>query len=139
MIMQDNEARAYFAGLFDGDGYVMITRKWIYEFPQHDLAICISNNDRRPLDMLADSYGGNVTQHRNHFYWRRWSYDAVYFLQGIQEFVVIKKEQIAVAISFQDNKRCLQGRCVESKTSMLEIASRELAYRELQNLKKIGD
>ena len=95
----------YMAGFFDGEGYVGIvgSRPGCHGY---GLQVSIGQIDRRPLDWLRNRFGGGVTRNsvsaigRTCYKWRAVSQEAVAFLEWIRPHVVLKAEQIDIALTF---------------------------------------
>lgn len=107
--------KAYIAGLFDGEGSVVIgvsTRKRLdgTTYPDHWLQIGITNTNRDILEWLLDKVGGHIstnsrTDHQKKCWaWRVMSKEAREFLVNILPYLHIKKKQAELGILFQDNK-----------------------------------
>ena len=105
--------RAYAAGLFDGEGCVLIA------YPRtgngrryHRLDVSIAQIDSRPLRWLRDRYGGHLTANpkRNQsvrivWHWRVNDRTAEAFLKSILPFSILKSAQIEVALEFRATVR----------------------------------
>lgn len=99
------EKDAYFAGLFDGEGTIRIS----FNGRQYQLLVSLGMTDERPVRALEDRYGGWVEIRSNEgtawkpvFIWRASSKGAKSLLDGVQEFLVVKKAQAEVAREFQE-------------------------------------
>ncbi len=106
---------AYAAGFFDGEGAVMIWRRTGGKraddgLPYHRLHVRIRQCDRRPLDWLAERFGGTVhrsvnaktaTNSREAFDLCMSARSAAWFLRTIRPYVIVKAERIDVALKFQ--------------------------------------
>ncbi len=89
----------YIAGLFDGEGSVVIGKTGERE---HELALTISNNHQDVLVMIATKYPGAVVPNKDRCYLYRCGHKAAQvFLENIQPFVVIKKLQVELALAFR--------------------------------------
>ena len=72
------------------------------------IAICVSNTDIRPLELLQLNFGGDIVKSSNKFNTRmqlyRWSLYSrdkiLYFLKNIYYYSVVKKKEIELAIEF---------------------------------------
>lgn len=96
-------ARAWAAGLFDGEGCVAVYQTTAGTFALH---VTISMKNRRSLDRFQYMYGGSVNSYENKkvgkfFRWCLYGENALKFLRSIQPFSVEKASQIAIAIEFQ--------------------------------------
>lgn len=106
---------AYVAGLFDGEGSIVIGynkpdiargRK----VPSYWLQVGITNTDRSLIDWLLSTFGGHVSDNshspsrknqRPCWAWRTMGTQAKVFLQDISPYLRIKKDQALLAIEFQ--------------------------------------
>jgi len=138
---------AYAAGLFDGEGYVDIysaTRSKNSKSPSLMLRVIISQKDGRIMNWLQDNFGGHViTERRKDSYIHRWdirSQAARRFLSSILPFVIIKKAQVELAISYEDMKSkylsTLKGSHGFRRLSDEEIKGRIEIKENLKKLKK---
>ena len=121
-----NERFAYIAGLFDGEGTVLInerksTSTYHRDFPSYALSIVISNSDRGIIDWLNDTYGGYVNEHsedagfeshRPSWQWKKFGTEAMGFLKLMLPFLRIKRRQVELAIAFQKSKDAIKGTCI---------------------------
>lgn len=121
------EFLAWCAGFFDGEGTINITKrdgvydqkskngKKTYRQPcrTHVLDVKIGQNDRRPLDLLKNTFGGCVyfsdrksskysEELKRFWLWDVASLKAEVFLRAIAPFSRVKKEQIKIALKFRD-------------------------------------
>lgn len=93
---------AYAAGLFDGEGHCAI-------YPQKrsrtgwQVTITIAQNDTRPLHWLVEIFGGSIFKQSGHLC-SKWMCTSqaqqLHFLLAIQEFCLVKREQVDAAIKF---------------------------------------
>ena len=150
---------AYYAGLFDGEGCVIIkhvkyaprrqsevAKKW--RSFQMELSINLVN----PLVLieLHKQFGGQfrrdkkikVHARRHMYYWRLSANEAVAFLLAIRPYVWMKKDQVEIALTFQERVINKVGKlpATEWKRLGYSISDDELAVRlsmmhQLQELK----
>jgi hypothetical protein len=100
----------YFAGFFDGEGCISITRQkksWgNKEQPYfHRLRINLAQKDPSVLKELYDIVGGTI--HCSNGIWKWYADDAfaVQFLEAITPFLRIKKAQAELALEFSKTKK----------------------------------
>lgn len=134
---------AYVAGLFDGEGCVMISKSvpkpgsrfWRkgYRSPSYNLKIGISNNYLGVLEQVKRQYGGSLTKHISGFTGRGDGNTliigdnlALAFLKDVREYLVIKKEVAEVGIDYQETKRQRKGK---GKPLLSEELERRESYR----------
>lgn len=136
MRSNENTTEAYAAGIFDGEGCVMISRQRNTFF----LSVRVTSTDRPILDWLLNNFGGlvNVQTPNKHvktcrpcWYWAIHSRSASIFLSRIAPFSVIKKDQIELALEFQSR---IGPRGV-NRLEDSEITTRETYKRRLSELK----
>jgi len=108
---------AYTAGLFDGEGCIVIA---LYRKPYRGRVtpsyalVCNVNITNKPIiDWLRETYGGSIieqTKYRPANYKRCWSWrvtsrKADKFLKAILPYLKLKKAQASLAIEFQKTRR----------------------------------
>lgn len=101
------------AGFFDGEGSVFVeisknknTRRRVRNL----LTASVTQTSTPCLNLFKQCFGGNITpitksrrQHMNNsvcFVWRVRSKDAIAFLEVIAPYVVVKKEQVELALQY---------------------------------------
>lgn len=140
----------YFAGLFDGEGCVLIDKQKPAKTgvnPVYRLTAVIAMCDREPLDRIMKIYGvgGIYNAHYGRlaqapaFAWRAASRHAVKFLSSIYEHARVKREEIRVALEFQSRLETFRSKrfCGGSiPNTQEELAKREEYRVELQRLKR---
>lgn len=99
---------SYIAGLFDGEGYVGVT-SW-QKGRSYMLRCTISNNDLPLLEMVQKECGGKINAKSNtdlkqsnqfHLVWH--SENTKIFLRSILPYLISKKEQVELALTFPIN------------------------------------
>jgi hypothetical protein len=108
----------YLAGLFDGEGSVVIVetkraargmRTAFY------LKINIVNTHRGVMTLLRDTFGGYLSKGRVHegwavcWMWELHSNNAMEFLKTLLPYLVIKKREAQIAIEFQKHMEFYGG------------------------------
>jgi hypothetical protein len=105
---------SFVAGLFDGEGYVRITR---WEKPnsphiRYSLVAGINMTHRPIIEMMHKEFGGGLHCNRNFlkdktrrclFVWTVASQTAAAFLRRVQPHVIVKKDQVDLALVFQSH------------------------------------
>lgn len=143
----------YVAGLFDGEGYVRISR-WEKPNSKHiryQLYLGIGMTYLPVIKMLAKEYGGTVNQNRHdlrnpkariQFTWILASQKAASFLRRIEPYSIVKKDEIHIALRLQEhidtNPYIPAGKNheYERKSRTRILAYRERLYRQIAILKK---
>ena len=104
------EERIYFAGFFDGEGYVGIQRcssKTAKKGYRNILVVSLTNTNPKPVNLACKIYGGRIDQYtpkkgkKLAYQWRIWSKKAAVFLLDVLPYTLVKKEQVEIALSFQ--------------------------------------
>lgn len=135
---------AYMAGLFDGEGCVLITRDHRASHPKsgpcYTLRCDIANTDRRPLDWLHQKFGGDIrrqTQGKKKpvYYWRSGAQIARRFLEWVRPWLIIKALQVDLALEFLAN-RILRSTGRGKHLTEEELALREGYYLALREAKR---
>ena len=132
----------YVAGLFDGEGYIRIT-KWKKPNSTHvrySLFGGIGMSYFPIIEALQSKYGGSINQNRHdlrnprariQFTWIVASQYAATFLRKIQPFSIVKRDEIDIALAFQAH---IDGNPYVSpgRNHMNERPNREsiIAYRD---------
>ncbi len=140
-------ALAYAAGIFDGEGYVDIYKastSKMSKSPSFMVRVIISQKDGKVMNWLQDNFGGSVLlskRDRNYIYrWDIRSQAANRFLSFIYPFVLIKKEQVKLALKFEERKgkylETLKGFQGFRQLSDEEIKWRNEIKESLKKLKK---
>lgn len=161
-----NENRAYFAGLLDGEGTIVISKS-IKKEPNNSvsygLRVRFGLTYKKILLEMQGFFGGNIHEanmnkrmnckstknqvNASPDIWKQvYDYqisgrDALYFLKVVEPFCREKKEQAALGIRFEDGKRPFSGRHgrSESETQRCEFFYRELQRMKHEQLDEIGD
>ena len=131
----------YAAGLFDAEGCVRIHRQVFRGSVRYDLRVLIQMTDPRPLIMIADRFGGVFSvmtppkdpRHRQKYCWRMSAREAAGFLEQIAPFLKVKREEVELAIEFQQGVR----RGNQKPLPPAEIARRETLARRIEALKHV--
>jgi hypothetical protein len=126
---------AYVAGLFDGEGSIVIgcskvpPNHPVRKSPNYWLQVGITNTDRELIEWLHGTFGGHISDNshspsrkkqRPCWAWRTMSKDANAFLQAITPYLRTKKEQAVIAINFQEHMTTTMARQVLS-AELIEV------------------
>ena len=127
---------AYIAGFFDGEGTITIARN--NKHSTSFFSSCgISQVDRQPLDFIASVFGGSVypknTKHKSQWTWSSSTRYTLIFLNTIYPYLIIKKKQARVAISFQTRLSSFSN---GHRVSTHELETRKKEKELLHSLKK---
>ena len=128
----------YIAGYFDGEGCVTIgiTNKKYYQ-----LCVKIDSIDFEPLHMIHKMFGGGLSLSkrrppRHHTWHFRLSTNIAYkFLKAIQPYCILKKQQVDLALEFQENIQGFKKRGWQGTLPKDEIIKRLWYKKTLSMLK----
>ena len=95
--------RAYIAGFFDGEGCITVSANGA-------LTLSVINTGKKVLDMFQEVLGGTVTErkqrvNKTQYTWRAYGETAVDALESMFQFLVEKKEQAEVALSWMEERQ----------------------------------
>lgn len=126
--MPDN---SYFAGFFDGEGYVGCICIKVGEY--YSLKVTVTNNNRDILELYRCEFGGSIKHPSENGSKCAWTWyvhgkNLVAFLKAIQPYVIVKKPQVDIALTFPF------GRPGQRRTQAMRERRRHI-YRELKRLK----
>lgn len=102
--------REYIAGFFDGEGSIGIYHRKNTGF---HLRIQLTQNrdivSKELFRVLVDVYGGNLSEQKTlsggiKYNWQLNADKAVYFLEEIEPFLILKKTQAQIAIAWQKQR-----------------------------------
>ena len=131
--------KAYAAGLFDGEGCIMIDKP--RRGKGHTLVITLAMRESVAVAWLRERWPGSFRpttkrpKEREAFtcwYWRRYTSAAAAFLSDILPYLLTKQTQAQLAIKFQSHKSFKFGRRLSDDVLSLDESyrTRLLALRE---------
>ena len=135
---------AYIAGLFDGEGNIMINKVIKNKKTYYFLSINITNVNLDSLEYVKKIFNigsisiGNRKRKNNHrvvYKLRIYSNEASFFLEKILPFLIIKKEQALLAIDFQ--KRLLCARLTPEELNIRQSIKNKISNLNLFKIKNI--
>lgn len=97
---------AYIAGLFDGEGCVSAKKTQTNHGSRQTVSIQVDMTTPEPLYRCQRIFGGKVVPSQQRYgwstlyYWRLGSKKAEFFLRVIEPYLIIKREQANLAITF---------------------------------------
>ncbi len=141
-----NVELAYIAGLIDGEGCI-----GIYSYPDgrgvsrlHILDVVITNNNPACYQFLKERFGGAVHERKykaefvnSNYQWRLRGIKAKDFLELIEPYLILKKQQAQLAIEFilEKKKYSVQGGSKFGHPLKIEeIEKREGYYLKMRQL-----
>lgn len=132
----------YMAGIFDGEGFVYIFKKQIASKPHHIgyyISAGVNMTHLPTIKAFHDRFGGHLnngrdplkTNHRQVFCWGVANQKAANFLKIIRPYVLVKADEIDVALALQEHIEQTQY-VSPGRNHMTERPDRAeiLAYRE---------
>lgn len=135
---------AYTAGFFDGEGCIRIEKsiRQGRARPSYILRACVTNTNSEVLAIFKKCWGGAIypkskpIRIRSHYEWNLVGNKVIPFLHDILPFLVVKREEVKVALHFHDIKpdgrRVGQGGFTDAIHAQLDEC-----YWKIRELKKI--
>lgn len=119
---------SYVAGLFDGEGSIVIavskpSEKRQTISPSHWLQVSISMTHQPTIEWLHTNFGGHVTNNgksesrgarRPCYAWRLEGNQAKDFLHKVTPYLICKREQALLAVEFQAKRQGNRNRLTDS-------------------------
>jgi hypothetical protein len=143
------EDLAYAAGLFDGEGHIVIykdTNRKKGKNPVYILICGVTNTDKRIIDFFYNNWGACRqirVRHKEHPKWKtcyEWTIQAkmaMNFLKDIYPYLIGKKEKAKLALDFQGGMaRMKDGKGLFKQVRKEEMARREKIWKKLNLHKK---
>ena len=136
------EEWAYLAGVMDADGCIRIRGEKRKRAPS-SLAVIVTNGDASLVIWLRDRFGGKPYSRGTQRCWNIWwtAKKAVYILEGIYPFLIVKQKQAELALAFQDLLGSRHRGGSKPRLTEGDIAKREAlieAVSILKNQNKVG-
>ena len=131
--MTEKESTIYFAGFFDGEGYIGLLKRTRGKYIEHFVQLSLGQKDGEIMGWIKENFGGNVylVKRDGSYYWTSSNKNAYKLLKRIIPYLKYKKPQAELAIEF------FEGRGKERKLSNEEMNRREDIYSKLKQAKKI--
>lgn len=144
---------AYAAGLFDGEGFVRVDvwHKPDSNHTRYQVIASIGMVHYPVIKALQDEYGGSLLENRHdlrnpvnriQFNWRVASQIACRFLKRVQPYLIVKADQVALALTLQEHidryrfKLGNQHRSHQDRALIFE--ERAAIAAEIKRLKKVA-
>lgn len=140
---------AWAAGFFDGEGWVMVTRKRSGDRMRFGLQVAVGQTSLEPLEKFQVWFGGRihrlVDRPRSHpvWQWRVGSWMARAVLQQLLPFLVVKRAEAETAIRFQDwmdrpRQRDASGHRVTLSTEDIRLSEQfRIEIREIRSARTL--
>ena len=102
---------SYFAGIFDGEGSISLSKTNSSKSNTFVLYVCVGNTNEWIIQQLKFCFGGIVTYQepkgnkKPRWMWTLQAQKALGFLVLIEPYLHIKRPQAEIAIRFQKHKR----------------------------------
>ncbi len=137
---------AYVAGLFDGEGCVRIAKNKTRKNACYQLYVSINMTDPRAIKKVSETFGGKIylsrkaskPTHRTLYSWVVCSQAAATFLRTIRSFLIVKTEEVNMALEFQAHiNSCGRqwGRGKNLSKSIIDY--RETMFQKISHLKHV--
>ena len=139
---------SYLAGCFDADGSVSIAKSGAgvqgIKNPRYVLRVNIVNTSVDLMNWLYENFGGlvkkrplaNPEKHRQTYDWSFDNGKALYVLELMEPYLIVKKERVQVAIELLRGWKTNHGR--GAQTSVDEVKRREALYLKMKALNQFG-
>jgi hypothetical protein len=139
----DNEALAYLAGLFDGEGSIFILRKERNRRYSYWLEISITNTDAALIEWVQSVVGARRslqpetfnTSGKPIYRWLASAVQALNFLKLVMPWLRTKRDRAEIAIAFQET---LSGKDKHVIPSTEHLAMLQQYREDLMRLNKRG-
>lgn len=137
----DDTELAYLAGLFDGEGSVLVNKIWNKNCYTYRMRICISSTFLDVILWLKEILGGNISTNKVYgnrkesYVWQLGANSAADLLFVMLPYLRIKKEQALIGTEFQSTQKLGGG---NGKYSQEELDYRKFLLEYLGTLNTKG-
>ena len=123
---------SYFAGFFDGEGYIGIPT---VRSKFRSLTVNVTQKDKTVLNFFQCAFGGGISKNKvNQCYqWYIYSDGALRFLKELLPFLMLKAGQARIAIEFQEIKNARDYR----RLTIADIALEEAHQKLIKEAKRV--
>jgi hypothetical protein len=131
--MTKKEASIYFAGFFDGEGYVGLLKRTRGKYIEHFIQLSIGQKDGKVMDWVKENFGGHLhlVKRDGSYYWIASNKSAYRILKRITPYLKYKRPQAELAIRF------IEERPKVRQISKEEMARRDDIYARLKSEKRV--
>ena len=130
----------YIAGFFDGEGGIYVTQKVDKRFGKdilvRNIRCQVTNGDIKVLKMIQQKYGGIIREKQRERNWKPAFYleiasqkDILKFLQDIEPYLIVKKEQVKLAIQYLKSRLSHQHKRYTDEEIKITEKIRDLTKR----------
>lgn len=142
-----NTDLAYTAGIIDGEGCIHIRKQWDKRYKgcyKYTMMVSLASTDEWLPRWLQLAWGGSVRLNdrskdnpkwKSAYQWQVASRIALLFLEAISPYLIIKKPQAEIAISFQKRQK-VGGRRTPEEQSLKDAEVVRISYMKRQELPK---
>ena len=146
--MVTENLKSYFAGLFDGEGYITIERRRGKKYENRKdnslyARASIEIINREPLELAREIWGGVLYEHKRKEKNQRMLYTWILscrmagrFLKDIYPYMKIKHKQAELIFKLHDRIDALRKENIR-RLNAEEVAERKKLYLEIRRLKRI--
>jgi len=122
LLKTTNIDRAYMAGVFDGEGCIVIAEEKKNEIiMSYRLQISVANTDKNLITWIRYKFGGRIQQARTNLYcWYASSLEAGAVLKILLPFLHTKKKRAIIALNFIKIGR---GKHAQKKSAKIDIST----------------
>ena len=136
--MITEEDLIYFAGFFDGDGCITISKHLGKEKP-HFLALPITSKNKEILNWIQSKFGGHVLLATNgYWHWNITCSKARDLLIKLYPYLKVKRKQAKYAVIFENLKRIGFLRNEKGQFTRLSSANVELREKIKQKISTLN-
>jgi hypothetical protein len=138
-----NHNFAYFAGFFDGEGTVDIRARQTHnsKYLRFELRVSIPQVIDAPLIKAQSIWGGSLVKGKRINTWSCASKLAVQFLSDIYPYLIVKKDEVEIALAFANLIGSYERTAKEhggfAKESQDRINSKLYYFHELRYLREL--
>ena len=125
----------YLAGFIDGEGWIGIAKQVRSDRPSPTYRgqIKISNQKKGPLQLCKSIYAGQITESKDCFVWCCPSSSIPKCRKDISPFLIIKKEQAKLLLSFHTFAKAIRNNSRQIMSSC-ELETKEYFYSIMKKL-----
>lgn len=106
MTNQELQKIIWAAGFIDGEGCIRINSYTSRKSTLYNIVLKVSQKKKEPLEILVSLFGGKIGKYgqRNIYQWQVTNKMANEALKSLLPYLILKKEQAELALSFQERR-----------------------------------